>query len=1048
MSLNLQQLRAVITADDRDYQRGMQRVERRGQEAARNVKRSFEGMTIKAPSMSGLTGMLSTAGGNLVADMLKGVASGFTAVQRAGIDYNRTLETSTLAFETLIGSAAEAKKHIAALEKLAIASPFETSDLVSASLQLQAFGADAKQVLKDLPAIGDAASVAAAGTGNFAEALQGTVLALGQMRSTGKLSLEEINQLTTRGVAALDILERKTGRTKAQIRKDIESGRVSGAGAASLLVEGFREAYGGTAERLGGTVAGKESTLADKFKQRAAADKQAFEAYRLSLDAMIEGLDSETAKKVSSKVDSIVGDNIQFFTELFSGKITAEEFGKNLIPAAKLAVKDFGEVVTGGLQSAWETTKGAVSGVAKGAGEAMGGASIEGAKKMLGIESPSRVFMELGALSMEGFALGLESKAERVWEALGLAMSGGRRKLKPGESHTFTTDETRQRAEDLLKDPRVRAMLDTISKSEGANYNTLFGGGTFDDFSAHPDRRITRKLGGKPITSTAAGRYQFLSRTWRGVSAYLGLDDFSPHSQDLAAVELMRRRGMISPLFQGDVAGAFRAGNREWASLPGSPYGQPTKSAETLAAVYAKALAAQEKLTTSIESLTAPVAQLAQALAPALPVLKNLGGMKAGAYDPALAIRGLDGPQASPFSALQQMVQGGEIITDVVGQLDRVPFAEASKELGKLDLSTTRARAALGAMNEQAALSPPLLNETAKALEKVSNGGKRALDEYFGQASDGERWKKFGQRFGDSFDQSLGEILNDPANWKDALRGFASNFFNDLFSSLQQQLLTRATGKASFGAILGDVIGSFLGGFLGGGGGVKLPSGGGGLKIPALNINPFLGVPGRAAGGPVSAGKTYLVGEEGPELFTAEANGRIIPNGALAPFGLGGSLGAELAELVRVNINLGSVIAELQQIKLWTKLAGINSGLQMAKGVPVIGKMIGLLTGGVGSLGGFAGAVPGFAAGGDFTADTLAMVGENGPELVRFNHSGRVYSNAETQQMMSGAQAGKTINVVNHFHISAPQGKVSQESQHQIASKVGAAIMHALKRDG
>ncbi len=35
----------------------------------------------------------------------------------------------------------------------------------------------------------------------------------------------------------------------------------------------------------------------------------------------------------------------------------------------------------------------------------------------------------------------------------------------------------------------------------------------------------------------------------------------------------------------------------------------------------------------------------------------------------------------------------------------------------------------------------------------------------------------------------------------------------------------------------------------------------------------------RAAGGPVTAGKTYWVGEKGPELFTAQTSGRIIANG-------------------------------------------------------------------------------------------------------------------------------------------------------------------------
>lgn len=39
---------------------------------------------------------------------------------------------------------------------------------------------------------------------------------------------------------------------------------------------------------------------------------------------------------------------------------------------------------------------------------------------------------------------------------------------------------------------------------------------------------------------------------------------------------------------------------------------------------------------------------------------------------------------------------------------------------------------------------------------------------------------------------------------------------------------------------------------------------------------------GKAMGGPVSAGTTYLVGEQGPELFTPSSSGNIIPNNKLA----------------------------------------------------------------------------------------------------------------------------------------------------------------------
>jgi phage-related minor tail protein len=38
-----------------------------------------------------------------------------------------------------------------------------------------------------------------------------------------------------------------------------------------------------------------------------------------------------------------------------------------------------------------------------------------------------------------------------------------------------------------------------------------------------------------------------------------------------------------------------------------------------------------------------------------------------------------------------------------------------------------------------------------------------------------------------------------------------------------------------------------------------------------------------ASGGPVAAGATYLVGEQGPELFTPSTSGAISPNGAATP---------------------------------------------------------------------------------------------------------------------------------------------------------------------
>ena len=148
--------------------------------------------------------------------------------------------------------------------------------------------------------------------------------------------------------------------------------------------------------------------------------------------------------------------------------------------------------------------------------------------------------------------------------------------------------------ENLLKNPNVQAFLALIKHTEGAGYRTLFGGAQFDSFADHPRRAITCSLGGKPITSTAAGAYQFLSRTWDECANACSLPDFAPRSQDVGALFLIDRRRALDAILQGDWGTAIARCNREWASLPGSPYGQPVKSLAACLA-FLKAQTAKEE---------------------------------------------------------------------------------------------------------------------------------------------------------------------------------------------------------------------------------------------------------------------------------------------------------------------------------------------------------------------------------------------------------------------------------------------------------------------
>lgn len=139
--------------------------------------------------------------------------------------------------------------------------------------------------------------------------------------------------------------------------------------------------------------------------------------------------------------------------------------------------------------------------------------------------------------------------------------------------------ELRQICADALDASRnLRAFLEVIRAGEGTadveGYRRHFGGRLFHSYVDHP--RVAVSAGA--WTSTAAGAYQFLARTWDECRAALALPDFSPRSQDLAAVFLIRRRGALTDALAGQLDRAIAKCAREWASLPGSPYGQPKRT--------------------------------------------------------------------------------------------------------------------------------------------------------------------------------------------------------------------------------------------------------------------------------------------------------------------------------------------------------------------------------------------------------------------------------------------------------------------------------------
>jgi muramidase (phage lysozyme) len=254
-----------------------------------------------------------------------------------------------------------------------------------------------------------------------------------------------------------------------------------------------------------------------------------------------------------------------------------EAFGPNLSfasNAGKALLKTVAHGVVGGLSSVAQGGDFLSGFVSAGATQAF---SLSGGFEALGGADP-------GSANFGGFDYVHNMTVAAVVGGTAAVLGGGKFKngaltgafsrlfndLKLHGDFAQRQQQRRLLAEILLKNARIRAYLNIISIAEGADYDSLFGGGKFSSFASHPGIAVTAGS----YTSTAAGAYQFVKGTWELEARLMDLSDFSPLSQDLAAVDLLIRSGASHQLLysSGLYNGVYRATelvSPTWASLPG-----------------------------------------------------------------------------------------------------------------------------------------------------------------------------------------------------------------------------------------------------------------------------------------------------------------------------------------------------------------------------------------------------------------------------------------------------------------------------------------------
>lgn len=238
MANSIASLFVTISADTKDFRREMASVQS-------TIQRTL--------------GKEAMGASNVAAGLVAGVTAAFAGLGFMAIKSAADMEQNRIAFTTMLGSAEKAEVYLKALGDFAAKTPFNLPDVLQGSRRLLAMGFSAEQTIPILTAVGDAAS----GLGIGAEGINRITLALGQMQAKGKVSAEEMKQLSEAGIGAWGYLADAMGKSQAEVMKMAEQGQINSATALQTIISGMANQFPNMMEAQSQTIIGLMSTIED-----------------------------------------------------------------------------------------------------------------------------------------------------------------------------------------------------------------------------------------------------------------------------------------------------------------------------------------------------------------------------------------------------------------------------------------------------------------------------------------------------------------------------------------------------------------------------------------------------------------------------------------------------------------------------------------------------------------------------------------------------------------------------------------------------------------
>lgn len=247
----------------------------RSAKRAFNVRNLYSGLDKGALSAGqGIGGKLATGIKGGVQKLMPTVKTALTAglagvagIGTFGIKVAADTEQAQIAFATLLKDGKRAEKELAWLTKQAAVTPFETKDLITMDKTLLNFGFTSDDVRHKW--VLNMGNIAAA-VGLPSDRLGDMSRLFGQVKASGTISMEDVNQAIDMGIPIWDALGKQTGKSVQAMRKDISNGKVTAETFFTAMDSYTGKNFNNAMDAQSKSVSGMWSSIKDNFSQGAA----------------------------------------------------------------------------------------------------------------------------------------------------------------------------------------------------------------------------------------------------------------------------------------------------------------------------------------------------------------------------------------------------------------------------------------------------------------------------------------------------------------------------------------------------------------------------------------------------------------------------------------------------------------------------------------------------------------------------------------------------------------------------------------------------------